>query len=100
MLALTLRQTVPFAGVPLHGLILLVGPPGTGKTTLARGLPSTLAAGLQDQQMRIIEVNPHGLMSAEHGQSQKMVALLLEEVVPGLCTDGMPTIVLIDEVES
>ena len=98
VLAFRLRQELPFDATALHGLILLYGPPGTGKTTLARGLANHLAPVLGCT--RLIEVNPHGLMSAEHGQSQQRVAELLSEIVPALADDGKPTLVLIDEVES
>src|SRR5206468_2226588 len=37
---------------------------------------------------------------AEHGQSQQRVTELLVEYVPLLADDGMPTVVLLDEVES
>jgi pachytene checkpoint protein 2 len=39
-------------------------------------------------------------MSAEHGQSQQKVTELLCETIPGLCDDGTPAIVVLDEVES
>jgi pachytene checkpoint protein 2 len=52
------------------------------------------------RRARFIEINPHGLMSAEHGQSQRKVTELLAEHIPDLVDDGMPTIVLLDEVES
>ncbi len=45
-------------------------------------------------------MNPHGLMSAEHGQSQQLVMQLLCDHVPALADDGKPTVVLLDEVES
>src|ERR1700732_3609261 len=37
LLSFTVRQKLPFESAPLHGLILLTGAPGTGKTTLSRG---------------------------------------------------------------
>ena len=99
-LSLRLRADLPFETTALHGLVLLYGPPGTGKTTLARGLAHQLAKITTSRQARLIEIDPHGLMSAEHGQSQKAVTQLLTEYVPRLGDDGMATVVLLDEVES
>lgn len=100
LLALRLRPELPAEVTALHGLILLYGPPGTGKTTLARGLAQELAPLTGPKRSRLIEVNPHGLMSAEHGQSQQKVYELLAEHVPTLAGDQLPTVVLLDEVES
>jgi SpoVK/Ycf46/Vps4 family AAA+-type ATPase len=100
LLSMMLRPRVPFAVTGLHGLCTLYGPPGTGKTTLARGLPAQLAGLVPGRAVRRIEVNPHGLMSAEHGQSQQRVSELLAEHVPALAADGGPTVVVLDEVES
>lgn len=100
LLTIQMRSQLEFATTALHGQIVLYGPPGTGKTTLARGLPYQLAPYVREQAVRRIEVNPHGLMSAEHGKSQQHVQELLADHIPGLADDGIPTVVVLDEVES
>ena len=99
-LSLRLRAELPFEATALHGLAFLYGPPGTGKTTLARGLAYQLAPLTTRRKARFIEINPHGLMSAEHGQSQRRVTELLTEHIPSMVDDRTPTVVLLDEVES
>lgn len=99
LLSMLVRPQVPFTVTALHGLCTLYGPPGTGKTTLARGLPAQLAEFVPGRKVRRIEIDPHGLMSAEHGQSQQRVSELLGEHVPALA-GTKPTVVILDEVES
>jgi len=60
-----LRKKVDRALVPLHWLIVLHGPSGTGKISLARGLASRTAEAVSViVRFRYIEVEPHALASA------------------------------------
>jgi pachytene checkpoint protein 2 len=91
---------VPFETLPLHGITLLLGLPGTGKTTFARGLADRVAATARSLgSFLFVEVDPHELMSSAHGKSQKAVERLFSETLAEAALQG-PTIVLLDEVET
>jgi Cdc6-like AAA superfamily ATPase len=64
LLNFTLRGKVDRSVLPLHGVILLVGPPGTGKTSLARGLAHRTEESFKGSKFRLLEVEPHTLTSA------------------------------------
>ena len=99
LLALQLRQHFAFETIPVHGLIVLSGQPGTGKTTLARGLANRVSEALTGAKALFIQIDPHALTSAALGRSQKEVAKLFHQVIPEHASDG-PCIVLLDEVET
>jgi pachytene checkpoint protein 2 len=99
LLSFVIRQKLPFEAAPLHGLILLKGPPGTGKTTLGRGLANQVAKQLPGTKCTFIEVDPHALTSSALGRSQQAVAKLFEQTIPELAMDGA-ALVLIDELET
>ena len=99
LLILTVRQKLSFERAPLHGLILLVGPPGTGKTTLARGLAYQIARHLPKTNTTFIQVDPHALASAALGSSQRAVTKLFEQTLPEAALGGV-AIVLLDELET
>lgn len=95
----TVRPKVPRTVLPLHGVVLLVGVPGTGKTSLARGLANRAAQVLNGKRFTLLEVDPHALGSAMMGKTQKAVAELFSQTIAEAATVG-PTIVLLDEVET
>lgn len=100
ILNFTLRHKVDRATLPLHGVIAMIGPPGTGKTSLARGLASKTAKTLQSKHaFQYLEVEPHGLASSSLGRSQQAVKHLLGSVIAERAQNG-PLIVVLDEVET
>jgi len=70
-----LRAKVALEALPLHGILLLTGEPGVGKTTVARGLADRLARALHlpttpmpgtVARSKTLRPLPGGLTSMEH----------------------------------
>lgn len=94
------RARLSTVGLPIHGLVVLAGPPGTGKTTLAGGLADRAARILADGPVLFVDVDPHVFPSQLLGESQRAVARLFERTIPDIARRGHPTVVLLDEVEA
>ncbi len=99
VLNFSMRSKVSRTVLPLHGVILLVGPPGTGKTSLARGLAHRVAKAFPNDKFRLLEIEPHQLASSSLGKSQRAVTELFGQAIAVAAASG-PVIVLLDEVET
>src|ERR1700744_4355417 len=90
--------------LPLHGVALLAGPPGTGKTTLAHGVANRAAEALAERGVAehtiFAVIDPHAFPKELLGESQRAVARLFDETLPELAGTGLPLVILIDEVEA
>ncbi|KAL7418700.1 hypothetical protein Q5752_006383 [Cryptotrichosporon argae] len=103
------RSTLTIADAASHPdviacnrVILLHGPPGTGKTSLCRAISQKAAIRLSDRYQRgkLIEINSHSLFSKWFSESGKLVQKLFTTVGEMADDEDCFVVVMIDEVES
>ncbi|CRL00089.1 CLUMA_CG013371, isoform A [Clunio marinus] len=88
--------------VSCNRLILLHGPPGTGKTSLAKALAQKLSIRMKPTFpfTHLFEINSHSLFSKWFSESGKLVQKMFQQIQEIVETNSSLVCVLIDEVES
>ncbi|TMW65318.1 hypothetical protein Poli38472_007960 [Pythium oligandrum] len=83
-------------------VVLLHGPPGTGKTSLCKALAQKLSIRLADRfpNSYLLEINAHSLFSKWFSESGKLVMKLFRQIQELVEDEEALICVLIDEVES
>ncbi|WWC58145.1 uncharacterized protein I303_100680 [Kwoniella dejecticola CBS 10117] len=83
-------------------VMLLHGPPGTGKTSLCRALAQKISIRMSDSYPRskLIEINSHSLFSKWFSESGKLVQKLFDTITLEVDDEQQFVVLMIDEVES
>ncbi|KAG5856732.1 pachytene checkpoint protein 2 homolog [Anguilla rostrata] len=83
-------------------VVLLHGPPGTGKTSLCKALAQKLSIRLSNRYTygQFVEINSHSLFSKWFSESGKLVTKMFQKIQQLIDDKEALVFVLIDEVES
>lgn len=86
--------------ISFNRLVLLHGPPGTGKTSLCRALAQKVAIRLPSHAVYLLEVNSQRLLSKWFSESAKLIAALFDQIAELAQDECNFLFLLIDEAES
>ena len=88
--------------ISFNRIILLHGPPGTGKTSLSKALAQKLSVRLSHRYANsvLVEINAHSLFSKWFSESGKLVMKLFDKISELADDEECLCCVVIDEVES
>ncbi|XP_033337754.2 pachytene checkpoint 2 protein [Megalopta genalis] len=88
--------------ISCNKVVLLHGPPGTGKTSLCKALAQKVAIRLGNRftYTEFVEINSHSLFSKWFSESGKLVMKLFNKIRSMLENSDTLVCILIDEVES
>ncbi|XP_028282085.1 pachytene checkpoint protein 2 homolog isoform X2 [Parambassis ranga] len=83
-------------------VVLLHGPPGTGKTSLCKALAQKLSIRMSSRYTygQFVEINSHSLFSKWFSESGKLVTKMFQKIQQLVDDKDALVFVLIDEVES